>query len=519
MFTLSLIALSLALPTALGSSLESRLVNSTSLVCATRYAAALPFGGIPTATVDGVSNHGPVMYHITWTSIVTSTPNVFWTRSTECRTNTTYVIEEPRTGVYNTTTTIFETKTLWDHVTTSGVDTVFITGTSRTTTWVPAPTGFKPIRDTRGGWRDRDNPRLGQAQIGHPHKAREEPAKTSSISTKCRRPLVSKFPVAVECTELVQHYTKQYLIATADWASKSVLPAQTSYRDTTTLFAAETSTILRMPRVKPTKASTTSSETSAEASSSSSSAAAAEDGARDNYSDLFREIGRRNLDEELNHAAPAPSKRSEPESTSIITNTFTTTQTPFTVRSTWTGSEMRTTTKWTNATHTVTALAACAPTNMMYFNHKHKRINGIAPNIHGSQVEHVIPSVANEYDCCAACVGGDLPCAYSLFQLEGRDRGRCLLYVSTSSSSSGAPLDQSVVSGRDAKEARSEGSSGRAVVVKDEGEVGSGGSMCKTQEENFGVVTYRGRNGQAGYVASNGVCGYLGDGDLVFPLM
>lgn len=182
----------------------------------------------------------------------------------------------------------------------------------------------------------------------------------------------------------------------------------------------------------------------------------------------------------------------------IVTNTFTRTRTPFTVTQTWTGTETVTQTNQIYATQTITGYAACATENVLYVDRRQKRINGIAAGIKGQQVEHVIPQVESAYDCCVACVAGDLACAYSLYEIEGPNRGRCLLYARRQ-----PEVPNQEVLG--------------SVVVREEGDSGIGAAQCENQHDDMGVFSFRHRNGEGAWVASNGYCGYLSDSDIVFP--
>lgn len=150
------------------------------------------------------------------------------------------------------------------------------------------------------------------------------------------------------------------------------------------------------------------------------------------------------------------------------------------------------------ATRTITGYAACATENVLYVDRRQKRLNGIASGIKGKQVEHVIPHVESAYDCCVACVAGDLACTYSLYEIEGPQRGRCVLYARSQT----IMHNQEVLG---------------SVVVREEGDSGTGAAQCQDQHEDMGVFSFRHRNGEGAWVASNGYCGYLSDSDIVYP--
>lgn len=71
------------------------------------------------------------------------------------------------------------------------------------------------------------------------------------------------------------------------------------------------------------------------------------------------------------------------------------------------------------------------------------------------------------------CITGTENCAWSLWQVGGRDRGTCLLY-------------------------QTEG--------------------CEGQAADFGGYAFRDGAGERAFVVSNGVCGGLGEVDLVVPV-
>lgn len=354
-----------------------------------------------------------------------------------------------------------------------------VTGTSKTTSWIPASTGFRPIKDTKRGW--------DAALPGRPHQIRD-----TSLSTRANEPLASRYPAAVTCTEQVGYSTTERVVWTQEWPSTTTLPVQTTYRNTT-IHATITSTVLD-PQVMATVILERRKgrdwlqyfqshdwmedlTTSVEAATTSSS------------------------DLPTSSSSDSPSSDPSPSPTTvvgIVTNTFTRTRTPFTVTQTWTGTETVTQTNHFHATQTITGYAACATENILYVDRRQKRINGIASSIKGQQVEHVIPHVESAYDCCVACVAGDLACAYSLYEIEGPDRGRCLLYARPQ-----LEVPNQEVLG--------------SVVVREDGDLGIGAAQCYNQQDDMGVFSFRHRNGEGAWVASNGYCGYLSDSDIVFP--
>lgn len=331
----------------------------------------------------------------------------------------------------------------------------------------------------------------------------------------------------MECTEQVEFSTTEMVIATQRWSIRTTLPVVTYY-NTTTVYAAITSTVLDISATSTAVAKASSDVDvkvpatpklfsrnpkyrdwfnffgdHGDGAEETHSPASAEDQANPPLSSpetppLQPAVSEDKLGLVVSYPAFGIPQDSSPSSLSssasdIITNTRIKTLTSFTVTTTWTGISTTTSTHYIHATHTITALAACATQNMLYVNAKQKRINGIAPNIKGAQVEHAIPGVKNAYECCVACVAGDLECAFSLYELEGREKGRCVLYVNEQS----GVVGQEVLDGAGAEQGEER--------------------KCANQESNMGVVSFRSRNGETAFVASNGYCGYLGDGDVVFP--
>lgn len=95
------------------------------------------------------------------------------------------------------------------------------------------------------------------------------------------------------------------------------------------------------------------------------------------------------------------------------------------------------------------------------------------------------------YECCVSCITRD-GCAWSLFEVEGRDKGNCLLY--------------------DVVDVLSEPLNAAGDVV------GGGGGRCQSQDGQMGVYAFAPDEGEVAYVASNGFCGSVGQMDLVFKV-
>lgn len=107
----SLLVWSVALPAVLGVLIETNVLNTTSLICATRYASTSLDGAIPTVTFEGYLNHGPVMFHTTTTPVETVTPKPVITKTTMLVTNTIWITTTPISGVWNSTSTVLATST------------------------------------------------------------------------------------------------------------------------------------------------------------------------------------------------------------------------------------------------------------------------------------------------------------------------------------------------------------------------------------------------------------------------
>lgn len=425
----------------------------------------------------------------------------------------------------------------WDHVYVTETKAINITGTSRSTVWLPAPTDFRAIKDTRAGWHN---------AVDHPHKIREVPSKPSS---KCRRPLASRYIAAYDCTMQIQVWITESVIAVVDWTATTRLPRETIY-DTTTSYASITSTVVdpEFTFTKPAEPMSTSKTEGAPATRTSSaleSISSAPALLPRNYKSwikYFKDHSKSSATEvstvstgaapaiETSESSGKVKEESElaaaisaavaaalsvykssahvtgttllpgssgpasmsPPANGIITNVVNITRTPFTTMNTWTGTATVTSIRHVNATHTLTSYAACATNNLLGMTSKTKRINGIAPNIQGQQVEHVIPGVPSSYDCCLACVTGDLACAFSMYEAEGEKKGRCVLYVRQDNI---PPQQNAIGGGREAER----------------------GQCVGQQAGGMGLIDFRERNGETAFVASNGLCGYLAEGDLVSP--
>ncbi|KAI4725596.1 hypothetical protein E4T49_06696 [Aureobasidium sp. EXF-10728] len=155
---------------------------------------------------------------------------------------------------------------------------------------------------------------------------------------------------------------------------------------------------------------------------------------------------------------------------SIITNTTTVTKTPYTISFTWTKTDLTTITVTRHATTTVTSHAACATANLLSQTSNNKRINGVT-EVSGQQLE--VSQTATAAECCELCMQPSKNCFWSIWEAVGTSRkGKCHLVLQAEGTQQG---------------------------------------VCQNQiaRATFG---YSGRNGEVGYVVSNGLCGALSEG-------
>ncbi|KAI4717766.1 hypothetical protein E4T48_06050 [Aureobasidium sp. EXF-10727] len=154
----------------------------------------------------------------------------------------------------------------------------------------------------------------------------------------------------------------------------------------------------------------------------------------------------------------------------IITNTTSVTKTPYTISFTWTKTDLATITITRHATTTVTSHAACATANLLSQTSNNKRINGVT-EVYSQQLE--VSQTTTAAECCEMCMQRSENCLWSIWEAAGTGRkGKCHLVLQAEGTQQGVCQNQ-------------------------------------TAHATFG---YSGRNGEVGYVVSNGLCGALSEG-------
>ncbi|GAB7353718.1 hypothetical protein MBLNU459_g4117t1 [Dothideomycetes sp. NU459] len=489
----------LALPTTLAVEILSTTSTTEILICSTKYASKSPFGAVPTATITQTIEKKPQILHTTVVPTKTVTPKPFITKTTDFEELVVFITATPEDGTWTTTSTQFDTSTFWHHSTVTETSTVYITGTTRKTTWIPAPTGFIPVRNTTSGI---PNEKVDKLQ------AKSEPSKVQA-----KKPLASRYPVAVKCTNVIKVYTKETMVFVARDSETTTIEPVTLYK-TTSIVANLTSTILSIPTGTVMTTKTTASSLYRRGfwglvsirTATSSSKLPAVTGTRASTGNAnprtkipstlhttSRSSGPLTADVPLSSVShnssdtssvPAPS----PGQDEIVTLSTSTVMTPYTVTKTWMGTVYSTFTSTLHATTTTTSYAACATANLLYKNHSNQRINAVNSNVQGYQILHVMTGVTHAHECCVACITKeDFQCAYSLFQLEGEGKNKCLLYEVQSSEDLTTKKKKS----------------------KDK---------CGSQAGQMGVYAFREDAGEVAYVASNGLCGFISDFNLIFPV-
>jgi hypothetical protein len=388
-------------------------------------------------------------------------------------------------GVLGVEVTRFGTKTFWHHVTTTATVTKERFLTSRTTTWISAPSGFVGVRDAISH-ADGESKR----EVKHPHTKRQSPS-TSSTKAILARPTQGRYAIAVHCERQIRIHTTQVLLLTASKRATVTAQRETVFKNRT-VYGTVTSTILALPTTIDTALLSSVSGSGSGISSTPSSPSTRK---RQNESTLSSSSSSSSSLSTSSFPSQDPQK--------IVTNTTTVTKTPYTISFTWTATTTTTTTKTLHATTTITSYAACASANLLGQTSRMLRINGVAfadTSLGGGNeggvedkegVEEVETSTAS--GCCEECMQ-KRGCLWSIYQASGEKKGSCYLILLSSKHQ-----------GEKGKGNKQRGE--KEVVDAIETEVAEAG-VCTTQE-NKGTFGYSSGNGEVGYVVSNGLCGML----------
>jgi hypothetical protein len=482
----AILSLTLFLPLNHALSISSHLSTETTLQCSTLYSTSSPSLLLltTTASLSHTIDLSPVILHNYTTSTITKTPKPFQTLFSVLATKTRTVEREAVDGVLRVEVTRFGTKTFWHHVTTTATVTKERFLTSRTTTWISAPSGFVGVRDGSEA----------KGEVKHPHTKRQFP---STSKKPLARPTQGKYAVAVHCERQIRIHTTQVLLLTASKKATVTAKRETVFKNRT-VYGTVTSTILALPSINTTVDSI--SEASGSGYSSGiSSAPSKSSGAKHTESTL-----------PTVSSIPTPSTpstiSSPPKSQNlahIITITTTTlTKTPYTISFTYTATTTTTSTATLHATTTITSFAACASANLLGQTSGMLRVNGVSfsddeggvegkdgvedARVEGARVEQVETETAAL--CCETCIQKQ-GCLWSIYEASGEKKGSCYLVLSSSGH-------------QGAKDKNMEQKGGKEVV--DATKTG----IC-TKQEKRGTFGYSGGNGEVGYVVSNGLCGML----------
>jgi hypothetical protein len=478
----AILSLTLFLPLNHALSISSHLDTETTLQCSTIYSTSSPSLPLLTTTTSlhATIDLSPVILHNYTTTTITKTPKPFETLFSVLATKTRTVQREAVDGVLQVEVTKFGTKTFWHHVTTTATVTKERVLTSRTTTWISAPSGFVGVRDSSSLAVGR--PKRG---VKHPHTKRQSPS--TSTRAILARPTQGKYAVAVHCERQIRIHTTQVLLLTASKKATVTAKRETVFKNRT-VYGTVTSTILALPT---TVNDSLLSSGSGSGSGSGSSATS---------------MSRQEVSTQT--TTTSPSQNSE----HIITTTTTTvTKTPYTISFTYTATTTTTSTATLHATTTITSLAACASANLLGQTSGMLRVNGVSifgdggvegveDGVESARVEETKTRTAAL--CCEACMKSQ-GCLWSIYEASGEKKGSCYLALLGSNHQGEKPNGDKQAA--EAKDKQQRG--GKEVAEQGETEDNEAG-VC-TKQEKKGIIGYSGGIGEVRYVVSNGLCGML----------
>jgi hypothetical protein len=449
----AILSIALLLPLNHALSISSHLATETTLQCSTLYSTSSPSHPLPTTTTSlhSTIDLSPVILHNYTTSTITKTPKPFETLFSILATKTKTVEREAVDGVLGVEVTRFGTKTFWHHVTTTATVTKERFLTSRTTTWISAPSGFVGVRDAISH-ADGESKR----EVKHPYTKRQSPS-TSSTKAILARPTQGKYAIAVHCERQIRIHTTQVLLLTARKMATVTAQRETVFKNRT-VYGTVTSTILALPTTVNSGLLSSGSGSGISSTPSSPSTT-------------------KRQTETTPTTSPTPSPPQKDRT--IITNTTIVTKTPYTISFTWTATTTTTSTATIHATTTITSHAACASANLLGQTSGMLRVNGVS--FSGDKgVEEVETSTAS--GCCERCMQRQ-GCLWSIWEVSGEKKGSCYLVLT---------------------QKNTVGKKQRGEAALDATEAG----VCTTQE-NKGTFGYSSGNGEVGYMVSNGLCGML----------
>jgi hypothetical protein len=453
-------------------SISSHLATETAVQCSTIYDTASAASPLSTSTAASqyTIELSPVILHNYTTSTITYTPKPFETLFSVLATKTKTVEREAINGTLFITKTKFGTSTFWNHVTVTNTVTKQRLLTSKTTTWVSAPTGFVGVRN-------------GSSAV----EELKRDAKRSSSSTRkaqLQKPTKGKFAVAVECQQQLRVHTTETLLLTARNTATVTAKQETVFKNRT-VYGTVTSTIMAL-------------------SSSNATSIPSVSGSGSGFSSTTSAPSNTKMDE--GHSIPtsisptpsSPTLSLQQNPVKITTNITTITKTPYTISFTWTSTSTSTTTKTLHATTTITSYAACASGNLLSQTSNNQRINGVSfgddeqgEGGMATKMESVETDTAAL--CCETCIQMQ-NCLWSIYEASGERQGSCYLVLANSSAQKSKIEDK----------AKTEGKKAGGKDVREEKQA----ETCSTQQQK-GTFGYTARNGEVRYVVSNGPCGLL----------
>jgi hypothetical protein len=482
MLSNTILSWTLLLPLSTALTISSHLATETTLQCSTLYStSSASLTTTTTALLQQTIELSPVILHNYTTSTITYTPKPFETLFSVLATKTKTVEREAVNGTLQVQVTTFGTRTFWHHVTVTKTVTKQRLLTSRTTTWVEAPTGFVGVRD---GSLSEEKPKR---QLSEQANMAGRSAPSISSKRMLQKPTKGKFAVAVECEQQIRIHTTETLLLTARNTVTVTAKQETVFKNRT-IYGTVTSTILALSSSNSTSLPSVSGSGSASGISSTTSAPS-----------------NTKLDQGYSiPITPTPSSSTLPlqqNPVKITTNTTTITKTPYTITFTWTSTSTSTSTQTLHATTTITSYSACASGNLLSQTFGNQRINGVSffdeegegsmgEEGKGASVEEVETSTAS--GCCEKCVQRQ-GCLWSIHEASGERQGSCYLTL----------LIDKDTEVKEKKEGVKRTVEEREVEKKQAG-------ICSTQQQR-GTFGYTAANGEVRYVVSNGLCGLLSE--------
>jgi hypothetical protein len=454
----NILSWTLLLPLTHALNLPSHLSTKTTLLCSTIYTTSSLTTPLPTTTISllSVIDLSPVILHNYTTSTITVTPKPLSTLFSVLATKTKTVRKEAVDGVLEVQATKFKTSTFWHHATVTKTVTKDKVLTTRTTSWISAPSGFVGVRDDSHTVEEEISKRE-MKMVGSRYVRQGGP--TSKTSVMLVKPTQGQYPGIVRCEQQIRIHTTQTLLLTASKTATVTARSETVFKNRT-VYGTVTSTILALPS------------------------------GNGNDTLLFSASGSSHPSGSGSGSSPTIKTYKE-----VVTNTTTTvTKMPYTISFTHTATNTKTVTRTLHATTTITSHAACASGNLLGQTRKTQRINGVAGlDIEGSEgggvegvgMESMDTNTASA--CCEYCIQRQ-GCLWSVYEAEGESKGSCYLVL----------LDD--------KQSKIKGMKKREEKEKKEKEAGT----CSKQEQK-GIFGYSGANGEVRYVVSNGLCGMLSE--------